>query len=79
MLVSEVERIEDFVRAICMMSPSHRDAVCDFVCDVLKQLKVEEYCRHKAQDKCDELEKELSGLVEKSSVYEDEEESDGET
>ena len=78
MVVMETEKVEAFVEAICDMAPSHREATCDFVKDVLKQLKVEEYCRRKTQEKSEDLERALDDLMAKSStedIYEDEEEN----
>ena len=78
MLVLETSDFRRFVKAIDTMSPSHREAVCKVIDVIAGDLSTEEYVKKIEREKREEVEKELASLIDKTKVYEEDEE-DGET
>lgn len=78
MLVFETSDVRRFVKALDTMSPSHREAVCKIVDVILGDLGTEEYIKKDEREKRKAAEEELSKLIEKTKVYEDDEEENNE-
>lgn len=78
MLVLETSKFRRFVTSLNTMSPSHREAVCDIIDDILGHLSSEEYFKKCERDRRETAEKELADILDKTKVYEEDEE-DGET
>ena len=77
MTIIDTPKLRDFLKALMTMSPSHREAVTDFAIAILTQKKCNEDFIRMLEKDIEAMKGEDKETFEET-VYEDEEETDGE-